>query len=175
MSSTQQRPGGITLAAIILSLMTLFGVVCLLGAIFALFLTHNPIVPRVGAVRTAIAGFDLVLLLFLLWCAWTIVGLFQLRPGARISMIAIGAIDLIVFAVFSGLMLLARVNPLVAGMDAHPNPAMPVHIGLTLLFLAFVYGVFALIGLWWLVYFNLRTVRLAFAAPAAFDTLNSAG
>ncbi|GGG92507.1 hypothetical protein [Silvibacterium dinghuense] len=175
MSSTQQRPAGVTLAAAVLSLMTLFGAVCLLSAVFALFLTRNPIVPRIAAVRAGIAGFDLVLLLFLLWCAWTIVGLFRLRPAARLSMLAIGAIDLVVFAAFAGLMLLARANPMVAGMDAHPNPAIPFPIGALLLLFALLYALFAFVGLWWLVYFNLRPVRVAFSTPHAIDTPNSAG
>lgn len=171
---SQPRTGGITLAAVVLSLMTIFGAVFLLGAAALLFV-RVPLIPRIPAVRLGIAGFDGVLLLFLLWCVWTVAGLFRRRPSARISMLFIGALDLIVFALFSTLMLLARGTPLVTGLDAHPDPSIPVPIGGTLLALALLYGALAMIGLWWLIYFNLRTVRLAFHPSPAIDTPESAG
>jgi hypothetical protein len=37
-------------------------------------------------------------------------------------------------------------------------------VGAIILALAGLYGIISLIGIWWLVYFNLRPVRAAFAA-----------
>jgi hypothetical protein len=163
-TNVESRPGGINLAAGVLSLLICFGAIGLVGSIAALFLTRNPLVPRIAAVRIILASFDLLLLLFLAWCAWTVVGLFRLRSAARYSIIAIGALDFVFFALLCAMMLLARQNPIVIGMDAHPNPAMPFPLGMMLLGLAVIYGAIAVIGLWWIVYFNLRPVRLAFAA-----------
>jgi hypothetical protein len=163
MPDTEGRPGGIGMAAAVLSLLICFGAVCLIGAIGVLFL-HNPLVPRIAVVRIILASFDLIVLLFLVWSAATVVGLFRLRSWARPSIIAIGVIDFIVFAVFCGIMIRARFTPIVIGLDAHPNPAMPFPVGAMLLALAAIYGAVALIGLWWAVYFNLSPVRLAFNA-----------
>lgn len=164
MPDTEHRPAGVNLAAVVLSLLICFGAVCLIGSIAALFLTRNPLVPRIATVRAILAGFDLLFLLFLAWCAWTVAGLFRLRSGARYSIIAIGVLDFLVFAAFSALMFVARRNPIVIGMDAHPSPAMPFPVGAILLAFALIYAGIALIGLWWVVYFNLGPVRMAFAA-----------
>ena len=158
------RPPGVGIAAAVLSLLICFGAITLVGSIATLFLTRNPIVPRISSVRIIMAGFDLALLLFLVWCAWTVVGLFRMRSSARYSILAIGALDFLVFALFCATLLFARRSPIIIGMDAHPNPAMPFPLGALILALAIIYALFALIGLWWLVYFNLRTVRLAFRA-----------
>lgn len=164
MPDTDDRPGGVSLAAAVLSLLICFGAVCLLGAIGALFFTRNPLVPQIAIVRIILSSFDLLFLLLLVWCAWTVVGLFRMRSWARPSIIAIGVLDFLVFAIFSALLVRARYTPIILGMDAHPSPAMPFHFGPIMLALAAVYALVALIGLWWIVYFNLRDVRLAFDA-----------
>jgi|HubBroStandDraft_1064217.scaffolds.fasta_scaffold266845_2 hypothetical protein len=158
------RPAGVNLAAAILSLLVLFGVLVLAGAVVALFLTRNPLIPRVASVRIILASFDLLVLIFLCWCACTVAGLFRLRSWARYSMIVIGALDFIVFSFFCAAMLLARRNPIVIGMDAHPSPAVPFPVGAVITAFAVLYGIIALVGLWWMVYFNLSPVRTAFAA-----------
>jgi hypothetical protein len=160
----ENRPGGIGLAAAVLSLLICFGTVCLIGSIAALFLTRNPLVPHIASVRIFLSSFDLLLLLLLVWCAWTVVGLFGLRPWARYSMLIIGALDFLFFALLCALMLIARRNPIVANLDAHPSPMVPFPVGAIILALAGLYGIISLIGIWWLVYFNLRPVRAAFAA-----------
>lgn len=162
MPDTENKPGGISLAAAVLSLLICFGAVCLIGSVAALFFTRNPLVPHIAIVRIILASFDLALLLFLVCCACTVVGLFRLRSWARYSILAIGGIDFVVFAIFSIVMIRARYTPIIIGLDAHPNPAMPFPVGAMILALAAIYGAVALIGVWWLVYFNLRTVRQAF-------------
>jgi hypothetical protein len=164
MHDAESKPGGISLAAVVLSLLICFGAVCLIGSVAALFLTRNPLIPHIASVRIILASFDLLLLLFLVWCAWTVAGLFQLRTWARYSIVAIGALDFLVFALLSATLLFARRSPIIIGMDAHPNSAMPIPLGAMLLALALIYAAVALIGAWWMIYFNLRPVRLAFAA-----------
>ena len=161
------RPPGVNIAAAILSLLVLFGALVLAGAVGALFLTRNPLIPNIPTVRVILSAFDLLLLLFLGCCVWTVVGLFRLRSWARTCMQVIGGLDFLVFAIFSGLMFLAHRNPIVIGMDAHPNPSMPFPLGAVILALAVLYGLIALIGLWWVVYFSLPSVRAAFTAANA--------
>lgn len=167
----EQKPGGIGLAAAALSLMICFGAICLIGAVGALFFTRNPLVPHIPAIRIGLALFDLLLLAFLVWSACTVAGLFRLRSWARYSMIVIGAIDFVFFALLCAAMIAARFSPFVVGMDIHPTPGMPFSIGAIVVGLAAFYGLLALVGLWWLVYFNLRSIKLAFAT--ARESLSS--
>jgi hypothetical protein len=162
--NVDRRPGGISLAAAALSLLICFGAIGLIGSVAALFFTRNPLVPRIATVRITLASFDLLLLAFLVWCACTVAGLFRLRSWARYSMLVIGALDFLFFALLCGLMLLARRNPIIMSLDAHPSPAVPFPVGAIITGLALLYGLIALLGVWWLIYFNLRPVRLAFAA-----------
>jgi hypothetical protein len=76
-------------------------------------------------------------------------------------MIVLGSLDFIFFAVLMAGVLIGRVK---SGMAAMPIPGHPaLTLGDIMLLLAALYALMALIGLWWVVYFNLRAVRLAFA------------
>jgi hypothetical protein len=163
----ESMPGGVSFAAVLLSLLTGLGAICLIGSTSVLFITRNPVVPSIPTVRILVASFDLLLLLFLACCAWTVVGLFRLRAWARHSILMIGAADFLFFTLLCVLMLLARHNPIVAAMSAHPGSGTSFPAATILLGLAVFYGLLALIGAWWLVYFNLEPVKLAFKAANA--------
>ena len=105
------------------------------------------------------------------WCFWTVVGLFRFRLWARYSMIVLGVLDFLFFASLSAGLVWLRSNPFVVAMEARPNPGMPVSPGALMIGLSAFYAVLALIGVWWVVYFNLARVRLAFAGARGFDTL----
>ncbi len=92
------------------------------------------------------------------WAITTIVGLVRLRSWARYSVLAIGGclaalgtISLLGVALFSG-----------AGMNV-PHASARVALGVRLA-LVFVDGMVLFIGLWWLVYFNLRSIRAVFGS-----------
>jgi hypothetical protein len=159
----KQKPGGVGVAAVVLGMMALFGLLCVAVSILTFFLKHDP-VPNIAVVRIIFAAFDLMLLVFVFWCLWTVVGLFRFKLWARYSIIVIGVLDFVFFALLSALMVFARNSPLIGGLDAHPNPGMPFSVGAMMLGLAAFYAALALIGVWWVVYFNLRQVRLAFAS-----------
>jgi hypothetical protein len=170
MPESEHAPGGVSLAAAVLSLLVCFGAVCLIGSVAALFVTRHPLVPHFATARILFAGFDLLFLVVLVWCAWTVVGLFRLRSWARYSILVIGLLDFLFFALLCAGTIYVRFTPIVVSLDAHPSPAVPFPVGAILLSLALIYGAIALIGVWWLVYFNLRTVRLAFSG-AKIDSL----
>ncbi len=163
------RPAGVSIAAIVLALMACLGFLLAALSIGALFLTHNPIIPKIPAVRIFFVCFDVLTLAVVVWCFWTVVGLFQLKLWARFSIMAIGAMDLCFFAIQSVGLLVLRGKYDLSGLTI-PNGST-THPGLiqiqsVLLAVAAIDALLALIGLWWLVYFNTQQVRSAFAGES---------
>jgi hypothetical protein len=150
-----RRPAGVIAAAVVLGLITLIGIFAMMAGLgFAIFV-RNPILP--SAFRPFVILFDGLGLCFSLFCAWVVVDLFRMRNWARISAIIIGAL-IFFFCVVAGFGILAA-RQYAALLPQGPNP-----VNLTAIFigLAAFYFLFSLIGVWWVVYFNLRSVRAAF-------------
>jgi hypothetical protein len=87
----------------------------------------------------------------------TAIGIFRLRPWARISIL-----------IFAGIMavmgFLTTAVMAVAPMPTAPNPTMSASAMRT--FLVIVYIIPCVIGIWWLVLFNKRATKDAFASGA---------
>ena len=176
MADTNEKPGGIYLAAIVLALMGAFGLLTIAFSIVTLFLTSHAIAPTIPSVRIMLAVAHLLMLAAAFWCFWTVVGLFRFRPWARYSILVIGVLDFLFFAALSAGLAWLHGNPFVAAMDARPNPSMPFSPGTLMLGLAAFYAVLALVGVWWVVYFNFARVRAAFSsATPGFDTPKTYG
>ena len=159
-ADTANKPAGISIAAIVLALMAIVGLLVAGLLVAVLFLKHYPIVPNIPTVRLFVVCFDLLIFLLVVWSIWTVVGLFQLKPWARFSMLALGALDLCFFGVQSvGLLMLRSRSDISMTMPTGPNG---IHVSTVLLEIAAFDAVLALIGVWWLVYFSLPHVRLAF-------------
>jgi len=156
-----KRPAGVIVAAIALALMAAFGFLIAALSVAVLFLKRFAIVPKIPAVQITVICLDLLMLLLLLWAIWTVVGLFQLKPWARFSILALGALDLFFFGVQSVGLLMLRTRPDLPIMI--PVGSGTVHITTVLLDAAVFDGVVALIGVWWLAYFSLAHVRMAFS------------
>lgn len=155
-----KKPAGISIAAIVLALMAVFGLLIAGLLVAVLFLKHYPIVPNIPAVRLFVICFDLLMFLLVLWSIWTVVGLFQLKPWARFSILALGALDLCFFGVQCvGLLMLRSRSDFSMTMPTGPGA---IHVSTVLLAIAAVDALLALIGVWWLVYFGLSHVRQAF-------------
>ena len=160
-----KRPVGVSVAAIVLALMAIVGLLFAALSIGVLFLTHNPIIPRITSVRIVVICLDALMLLILLWCIWTVFGLFRFKPWARFSILAIAALDLCFFGIQSvGIMILRTKYNFSMLLPAGPG-GMP--ISTVLLDIAAFDALVALIGLWWLVYFSLAHVRRAFIGRQA--------
>lgn len=158
-----RRPAGVVVAAIVLGLMALMGAFGSLVAMIMPFLIPNPAVPQVPGIRAIMAMTTGVMLCFFLFCLWTVVGLFRMRPWARFSILAIGGLEFCFSMLMCAVMILMRnMGP---GM---PQPVAPSPVRYQTIFLGIgaFYGILSLIGLWWLLYFNLRPVRTAFAGAA---------
>lgn len=139
-----RRPGGVVAAAIILLLLSLVGIACAVLALCLPLLVHRPLIPKIPGVQ---AGLWAMLVFFLL-CLWTVSDLFRMRGRARISMVAIG----FVFFVASGLSIAGMlwVRTFLGGLP--PGPYGQTAATVLWAIMGF-YGVVALIGLWWIVYF----------------------
>jgi len=154
-------PAGVGIAAAVLGLMAFVGLLVTGCTAFALFMTNTALVPRIPTVRVAVALTDLLLLALVVLAVCTIIDLFRMKQWARYSMIVLGSLDVLFFAVLMAGVLIGRVK---SGMAAVAIPGHPtLTLGDIMLLLAAFYAILALIGLWWVVYFNLRPVRLAFA------------
>ncbi|MCU1323261.1 MAG: hypothetical protein JWM43_2910 [Acidobacteriaceae bacterium] len=96
------------------------------------------------------------------WSIFTIIGLVRLRNWARISILIIGGC-LVFLGGSSALFAIAAIF-----LSPTPNAQSPLTSHTQHLVLAITgifYGLLAAVGVWWLVYFNLRRVRALFAPP----------
>jgi hypothetical protein len=155
-------PAGVAIAAVVLGLMAFVGLLISACSAYALFFTHSALIPHIPAVRLVAGGLDALILALVIVAACTIVGLFRLKLWARYSIVLLGLLDLLVFALMAAGVLIGRMKWDMATMP------IPYHPGITLgdvmLGLAAFYALVALVGLWWMVYFNLQSVRTVFAA-----------
>ena len=154
-----RKPAGVIVAAVILGIIALLGLFVAMVAIGAIVLAHNPIVRNAPEVRAAGAAVMALILVFFAWCAWTVIGLLRMRPWARISAVIVGGIIFVFCAVGGVGLLLAR------GLaPAIPLGATGIQAQTLILEVAGFYFLASLIGLWWIVYFNLASVRAAFTS-----------
>lgn len=159
-----RRPAGVIVAAIVLGLMALMGIFWSLVSLVVSFLVQNPAMPPVPGMRAVMAVTMVLMLCFFLYCGWTVVGLFRMRPWARYSILVIGGLEFSFSLLLCAAMILMRNMPPPMPPGGPPSP-----IGYHAIFLgmALFYGLLGLIGLWWLVYFNLPSVRAAFTASVS--------
>lgn len=158
-------PTGVMIAAVVLGLMAILGLLFVACTAFVLFVTHNPLIPRIPVVRLAVAGLGILVLAVVILAGFTIVGLLRLKIWARYSIAVLGLLDFVAFGLTAVTVLIGRVK---SGLAAMPIPNHPtVTLGDIMLVIAAVYAVLALIGVWWMIYFNAKPVRLAFAEAEA--------
>lgn len=166
MTDEQKRvPAGVVIAAVVLGLMAFVGLLLTALSLIAQFVIKSPLIPRIPAVRMVAAGLDALMLALVVLAVLTVIGLFRLRIWARYSVVLLGLLDFLVFGLMTAGVLIARLK---SGMAAMPIPNNPhLTLGDILLGLAASYAVLALIGLWWMIYFNAKAVRQRFADAEA--------
>ncbi len=163
-----RRPVGVILAAIILGLIALLGILGETAALGLVFFYHSPLIPNLPFVRPLMVVTNGLLLLFFLYCAWTVVGLFRMRPWARISIAAIGGV-VALFSLTIGLAVLWA-GRFTQYLPPGPSSGMAQTV---LTAVAVFYFAIALVGIWWLVYFTRGRVRDRFAGsrPLSADSV----
>ena len=162
-----RRPAGVTIAAV-----TVFIGCALTLLSAALMIFSFAVMPAMDSTPAFTRGAGLILSIFMLgFAAWGIatgIHLLQLREWARISMIVFSGL-LLVMAVPGLLMMLVIPLPTPPASVLPPGEAMPplahlmtaVRIGM-----AIFYGLLALLGGWWIYFFNSRPIRELFRNPA---------
>ncbi len=173
-----KRPIGLILATIVLGLAAFVLVAAGLTTMFASFgVTHGfPGPAAIPPGSSAPPGFltavllitGLIELLLATWAIVTIVGLIRLRSWARYSVLVIGAL-LALFGGASALIIMVLPSLLAKSPQSQPLPDSVMH-GL-LLALALFYVFLAAIGISWLVYFNLRSVKAFFLPQYSAGTI----
>lgn len=166
-----RRPVGIILAAIVLGLIALFGTLLEGTALAVSIFSHSPVIPKVPLVRAIMIGSNAMALCFFLFCIWTVVGLLRMRGWSRIAILVIGGLVLAFSSVAGAGTLFAR-----RYADLIPQAHSAGIVQTVLVGIAVFYFLVATIGLWWLIYFNLKSVRGAFvSARATLGGLETAG
>jgi hypothetical protein len=174
-----KRPVGVVINAIFLAVISLFVLLMALGMALAATLigkagamAGTPGAPAMPAIPPWMAGFELGMSgFFILLAAWeiaTVAGLFGMRRWARYSVLVIGggmaAIGLISLL---GTAVTMAVMPMPQPATTDPSQ---IHLAQSMMkgafaFILVFYGLVAGLGIYWLVYFNLKRVREAFAGP----------
>jgi hypothetical protein len=164
-----RRPAGVIVAAVVLGLMTCVGLFGTLISFATVFFVHNPALPNQAAVKMIMAVVSLIFLAWFVFCAFVVVGLFRMRQWARYSIIVIGALT----AVFGAALCIGMIA--VRNFASPQGPAAPANMSIFFIFMGLFYGGIGLIGVWWMVYFNFKSVRLAFAGQATAESLATLG
>ncbi len=165
MSYSPNRSVSVTFAAVVAILVSLFLLLCCSLAFLAFLLVKLPgnaseVPPFVRNTMLATQGFMMCLSLFGIA---TGIGLIYLRNWARISILIWGG--MLVF--FGGIGIpIAFLVPIPLIPNASDLPAAGMQ-AVRLIFLA-IYGMPLLIGIWWLILFNRKTVKAQFAGAIAF-------
>ena len=170
-----RRPAGVIVSAIVLALLSLFQILLSLGMALSAVVAQNKSLTHGTGAGMAIpppawmAAFSYgSCACFLLLAGWdivTMIGMFRLRRWARYSILIIGG-GLAAIGLLSALGLLAALAmpmPATPGMDATQAHSLQTAARVGVAVIAVLFAAMMAIGVWWLVYFNLKSVRAAFA------------
>lgn len=154
-------PAGVIIAAVVLAVMAFIALFIAACAAYIMFATNSAIIPRIPSVRMVAGGLDALIIALVIVSAATIIGLFRLKVWARYSISVLGLLDLLVFGLMAAGVLVARAKSGMAAMSVPNSPGLT--LGDIMVGLACLYAALALIGVWWMIYFNTESVRLVFA------------
>jgi hypothetical protein len=171
-----KRPSGVIFSAVLLVLGSLFQLLlAALMALGAVFLrkqigSGGPTGPTAATpMPTWMPIFEFAMVaIFVALAAWgiaTAVGLFRMRRWARYSVLVIGGgmALLGLCSTLSMLVMLFVPLPVASGVDASQAPSVQAMTRVAFGVVAFFYAILCAVGVSWLVYFNLKKVRAAFA------------
>jgi hypothetical protein len=160
-----KRPVGVVLAAIVLALFTCLGVLSGIASFLTPILVHPPQLEQYRVIEVTQITFGILLLLLCALCGWMVVGLFRVKRWARVGMIVLGAVVAVISFPSAVLYFVLAFVPMPIPQGS-PTIA-PAMMKLVFFGLAGFSLLFTLIGVWWLVYFNLRSVRALFGGNGA--------
>jgi hypothetical protein len=174
MYSMNRRPVGVTLSAIVLGFAALIALLFAASSALSVFVFKNSHAitastpgatpPPNGVIVAVMAVSCFFYLAISAWAIVTLVGLIRMRPWARISVIIIAACLTFLGAcsVFGAFAVQALIKNAPQTPAANPEITKIVFIAM-----GFVSLLIAALGIGWLIYFNLRGTKNAFAKPVA--------
>jgi hypothetical protein len=149
------RPIGVTASAVVAILGSVFTLVFAALAVASLFIESPQ--PRPPNSASFVVMGALMFVAFACVGIWTSVGLFQLRPWARTTIL-----------IFAGFLAAGCIFILLAIMALPLPPDMSVVTGHTVRrVMAGVFGIPLVIAIWWLFQFNMQSTKAAFASSLA--------
>lgn len=161
-----RRPVGLILAAVLLGLIAMLGLLTEGLVLSVSIFAHRPLIPKIPAVEISVylmIGFDL-------FCLWTAINLLRMRGWTRRAMVAIGCVVFVLSAVAGAGLLWAR--QFAALLPPGPYSG-DVQIGVVCA--ATVCFLIALAGVWWTIYFCRARVRVLFESAALSRQPHEAG
>lgn len=156
-----RRPMGLVFAAIVLALMTCMGFFSGASVIFAAVFIRTPQLARYPMVEDIQIGMGVFILLVSGFCAFTVTGLFRIKRWARFSILILGGLLAFYFFLTAVLFFVFAFSSMALQPTAAGVP--PGMIKGAFLGLGGFCCLFSWVGVWWLVYFNLRRIRALFA------------
>ena len=162
-SSKTSASASVIVAAVFAILAGLISLLMMSLGLFGLLLgsAQGPTPELPAFVRNATLAFLAFLVCLSAFGIATGIGLILLRNWARISVLIWGG-----FSVFFGVMGI----PIILFMSLPPPPDVPnlppASMRMVRLFLAFMYGIPLIVGLWWLILFNRKSVKAQFVGIA---------
>jgi hypothetical protein len=153
------RPAGVTASAVVSIIGSAFTLLAAAGMMVGAFVTPaqapaQPQVPHMAALASAMAA---ILVGLAALGMWTAVGLFKLRSWARLSILVFAGF-MTVGSLFTGVTM--ALAPMPPGID-------PSTMRMIRPMMVATYAAPLAIGIWWLVQFNTRTTKDAFAGIVA--------
>jgi len=161
-----KRPIGLILSAIVLSLAALFLLLLSVVSVFtSVFASRQP---STAAMPHFVTYLFVALSIFYaalgVWAILTVIGILRLRAWARYSILIIGG-GLAVTDAFAAFGTLVG-RTMLPTLEAQQPAADPRVMSMVFFVLAAAYLLVAAVGIWWLIYFNLRPVRELFSNQA---------
>jgi hypothetical protein len=167
-----KRPFGLILSAIILGLSALFLLIMTaVMAVAALSSSHQPTTAMPHFAMFLILGLSVFYAILAVWAILTVIGILRLRTWARYSILIIGS-GLACLGVLLTLGTILSRN-MFASLPSRTSAPDPHMMAALFTILIAIYVVMAAIGIWWLIYFNLRSTRELFQASESALPPNS--
>ncbi|SFS11582.1 hypothetical protein SAMN05421771_1989 [Granulicella pectinivorans] len=168
-----RRPAGLILAQIALAALAFFELCGVVGMV-AMAAFGSRMQPPSSAATHLLLGiaavFGLLFSALTTWSILTIVGLGRLRSWARYSILVLGGLLALLGALFcAGTLIVRALAPTLPHPPGQTPEAMAVN-SYILLGSGIFYALVAAVGVWWLVYFNLRATRALFTPQPLFDS-----
>lgn len=173
-----RRPTGVVLAAIALGFVSLLMLFFTVGSIASVFFMRQGLMPQTNVPGAAAppaamimgmsAFFALVELAVAIWGGATVVGLLKMKSWARVSVMILGGC-VAAFALLGAMGTAMGSAILKSTPNALPPNVNPAQIHIVFVVMVLFCLLVAGVGVWWLVYFALRSTGEAFRLAASPD------